>query len=240
MCVDRQWLQHRFELFETYCLPSISAQTSKNFCWIVMSDRRTPDDFLDRLRKTLATHCRSYDILLTSSDHKTEFRSRIKTLLRPDTTHLVTTRLDNDDAIHREFIARVQLCFDRQDYTFVEFLNGYTYDIHSSQLRSLNFPGNPFVSLIERVHAASTTVYCGMHRTLCKRGTMMSLSSPAAWMQIIHDRNIGNRTRGKPYKHAAAVLAEDFAIRTTKHRKIWQSLATLFDIFHPHRHFSVK
>ena len=30
------WLENRFKLFETYCLPSIINQTSKNFKWIVL------------------------------------------------------------------------------------------------------------------------------------------------------------------------------------------------------------
>ena len=39
-----RWLEHRFEVFERYCLPSVAAQTSGNFTWLCLFDAATPDD----------------------------------------------------------------------------------------------------------------------------------------------------------------------------------------------------
>ena len=33
-----EWLRHRIEIFEKYCLPSILNQTEKNFLWLVYFD----------------------------------------------------------------------------------------------------------------------------------------------------------------------------------------------------------
>ena len=45
----REWLEHRFGLFEKYCLPSIANQTCKDFEWVVLFDDKTPDEFRNRI-----------------------------------------------------------------------------------------------------------------------------------------------------------------------------------------------
>ena len=44
-----EWLEHRFALFENYCLPSIKNQTCQEFVWIVLFDSTTPDIFKNRI-----------------------------------------------------------------------------------------------------------------------------------------------------------------------------------------------
>ena len=44
-----KWLEHRFTLFEKYCLPSIKNQTCQDFEWIVLFDSMTPDCFKGRI-----------------------------------------------------------------------------------------------------------------------------------------------------------------------------------------------
>ena len=40
--IDRdQWLLHRFELFERYCLPSMAAQANQDFRWFLFFDEAT-------------------------------------------------------------------------------------------------------------------------------------------------------------------------------------------------------
>ena len=45
-----EWLEHRFELFEKYCLPSVENQTNKNFIWLCMFDKETPAPYKERIR----------------------------------------------------------------------------------------------------------------------------------------------------------------------------------------------
>lgn len=40
---SKEWLEHRFSLFEKYCLPSIKSQTCQDFEWIVLFDSSTPE-----------------------------------------------------------------------------------------------------------------------------------------------------------------------------------------------------
>lgn len=46
---SREWLEHRFMLFERYCLPSIKNQTCQSFEWIVLFDSTTPEPFKERI-----------------------------------------------------------------------------------------------------------------------------------------------------------------------------------------------
>ena len=40
-----KWLEHRFTLFEKYCLPSVKNQTCQDFEWIVLLDSSTPEKY---------------------------------------------------------------------------------------------------------------------------------------------------------------------------------------------------
>ena len=46
---SKSWLEHRFALFEQYCLPSIENQTCQNFEWIVLFDSTTPEPFKKKI-----------------------------------------------------------------------------------------------------------------------------------------------------------------------------------------------
>ena len=43
------WLLERFQLFELWCLPSVAAQTSRNFTWLIYFDEGTPEVFRKRI-----------------------------------------------------------------------------------------------------------------------------------------------------------------------------------------------
>jgi hypothetical protein len=42
LCLDPAWLGHRFSLFERFCYPSVQAQTSTGFTWLVFFHEGTP------------------------------------------------------------------------------------------------------------------------------------------------------------------------------------------------------
>lgn len=45
----KKWLNHRFSLFEKYCLPSIKNQTCQDFEWIVLLDSTTPEIYKSKM-----------------------------------------------------------------------------------------------------------------------------------------------------------------------------------------------
>ena len=48
-CLQPEWLEKRFDLFETYCLPSVLQQTCQNFTWVILSSDATPAQYKKRL-----------------------------------------------------------------------------------------------------------------------------------------------------------------------------------------------
>ena len=44
-----KWLQHRFDIFEQYCLPSMQAQTTHNYIWLCLFDSNTPAEYRQRI-----------------------------------------------------------------------------------------------------------------------------------------------------------------------------------------------
>ena len=61
---------------------------------------------------------------------------------------LITSRLDNDDAIARDFVEMVQNCFTKQEVEFINFTYGAQYS--DGRMFARLDPSNAFISLIER------------------------------------------------------------------------------------------
>jgi hypothetical protein len=112
-------------------------------------------------------------------------------------THLITTRLDNDDGICRSFVEIVQNRFSGQDFEFLNFTNGYIW--RNGKVHAAHHTTNSFISLIERAEKPST-VYAGNHMRLADLGPIVQIERPAAWLQVVHGRNLVNRAWGR---HAA-------------------------------------
>jgi len=100
------WMEKRFELFERFCVPSVRNQSMKDFTWLVVFDAKTPQRYLDRAERV------GHDCHLVPQraerGHRRTLRLFAAQSLRPDTKYLITSRIDNDDAIHRDFVGTVQ------------------------------------------------------------------------------------------------------------------------------------
>ncbi|MBP0576017.1 hypothetical protein J8J27_35390, partial [Mycobacterium tuberculosis] len=45
-----------FDLFRTYCLPSVAAQTRQDFEWVIFFDEQTPDEFRRQIAELQAVY----------------------------------------------------------------------------------------------------------------------------------------------------------------------------------------
>jgi len=190
------WLEHRFALFERFCLPSVKAQTCGNFVWILFCDPDIPGPFLDRIGayaqwKTLRP------IFFRNVFDRGMAVAAVSDLTRGH-SHLITSRLDNDDAICRTFVESIQRSFRGQKFEFFNFTNGYILDTNADgRIWSGRHTSNAFISLVERA-ADRSTVYCGNHMDLDRQGPVTQIAEPAAWLQVVHGRNLSNRVWGTP------------------------------------------
>lgn len=107
------WLKTRFEVFERYCFPSIESQDFKDFTWVVLFDEETPKSFLERFRN-LKKRIPGLRILLVKKFVGYYFIQVFQNFILDDLRQkgkedetVVTTYLDNDDALTNDYLKRV-------------------------------------------------------------------------------------------------------------------------------------
>lgn len=207
---DKEWLSHRFRLFDTFTYPSVRGQKNQDFKWIVLFDVNTPGSFREKI--DAYTDWNNFiPRFITSLD---ELPGIVSDETDETAKYLITTRLDNDDAIGVDFIELVQHQFSGQHFEFVNFSSGYVLHRDKLYLKT-GFYSNPFISLVEKI-GAFKTVYCGPHNKLYDLGTIRKIETKPLWLQIVHKHNISNRVRDSNMRVPTHLLNQDFTIRYKK------------------------
>lgn len=189
LSTERDWLAHRINLFTSYCLPSVARQTCQDFRWLLLIDRETPPDFLGAI--TDLNRHRPFEVLLVGPGWGKEPPTFLARASR--TEYLVTSRLDNDDAIHGDYVSVLQEAFHPEPFLFLEMPRGLKLHADKRKLYRLTFRSGPFLTLIERRHTdAPQTVYCCNHDRASEHGAIVRLKLDPAWLQIVHSRNATN------------------------------------------------
>lgn len=191
------WLEGRFDLFERICLPSVAAQDEQAFDWILYFDESTPGwarERLDALRPIRDFHA-CYTGLF---DHHGWART-VRTLIgepQPGRV-LITSNLDNDDALARDYVSRVQAAarFHADKPRFaVNLPDGLV--LADDALYAHRHLNNAFASLIEPDDANFATIKTIRHMELPDHAAIVQTEGPPAWIQLVHDGNVSNRIRG--------------------------------------------
>lgn len=214
-----EWLARRFDLFERTCFPSLMAQTNTDFTWLVFFSHRTPEPFLTRIAELQKrfppfTPCFLEDGELQVRRYRQEVRKR----LRPEDTHIITGRIDNDDAFHRTYVERLLAEFRGQDDEIINFLHGIQYDVDNGVVVDLRKPSNPFIARIERVSIDGPikTVLDVMHQQAKDTGLLRDVDTIPMWLQLIHGGNVLNRMASGRVRYAID-LEKEFGIPGPTH-----------------------
>jgi hypothetical protein len=191
---SEDYLRYRLGFFTEATMASMASQTVKDFRWLVFVDDRCSDEFrreLDELSEDLFEPVWSHRVFWTGY-----FREEVAR--RCSSLHLITTRLDNDDAVARDFVASVHAEFESQDRLFVNFARGLQID-RSGAVHRYDYPSNPFVSLIEkRADLPPHTVFGSpAHMQVRSDGPLREVITTPKWVQVVHDGNIANSVRGQ-------------------------------------------
>jgi len=206
-----EWMRTRILLFKKYCFPSVCNQSNKDFKWIIYIDRSTDSSFLE----TLTYLCKDLPNILHvkladswQSVIEQSLYSDISKLIKPDSKVLITTRLDNDDAIHKNFIHDIQNEF--KNYSFKDSVNkvalnltqGYCFKEMPYELTFYRHFSNPFISLCEKLDEDRDfkTVLHKWHDHYLTQVEfpLIQLDTHPYWIQIIHSNNISNTVLGNP------------------------------------------
>jgi len=195
------WMYKRMKLFEEITLPSVMAQSVKNFTWLLSFDMQTP-------RWIIKEYSKLDNVEIIYDYPKDHLISLYGTVLNKG-DWIITSRLDNDDIILPEYIEKVQSYFNEEfllvdtDGTQLELSTGKEYTV---ERRSQN---SPFISLIEQVgmpyrsvskdfiidEPVKTVYYCS-HTKM--EWHFPSLKIPQRlYKMVIHDHNVSNKIIGK-------------------------------------------
>ncbi len=191
--VDPAWLSERFDLFERYCLPSVLAQTERNFDWLLFFNEKTPAAYVDRIRALNLEHPFIVPVFCDSLP-LTEVQQAVRNVVGGKADWLLTSRLDNDDGIHPQFVAMLQKA---QRFQEAEVLN-YPYGVifragRTYRRRDLS---NAFISLSEPASASQTVFSIPRHVYARDSYPVRQMPVDPMWLQVIHESNVSNRVRG--------------------------------------------
>ncbi len=192
------WLEHRLELFERYCLPSVLSQTSQDFTWVVFCDPATPGEIVDRLRgyseRITVADCRRTSGL--RGNHPDDLRD-LDPYIDPDAKVVISTRLDSDDALNRGAIAQIQrhagaFWGSSEELLLHSFPLGCKFDAVNGLVYRSRYQQNAFLSLFERPGNNVQGVMRDSHTRLEKLCPLERDFSLLGWLQVLHGGNVSN------------------------------------------------
>jgi hypothetical protein len=193
--LDTAWLRKRLKLFDRYCVRSVAKQRNAEFEWFVFCNADSPTWFKQAMEE-YGRPLRVVYVRGVATDQVIAQKVRESGCVA--SPYLITTRIDNDDAMASGHLSIVQEAFQNQEREFITFPFGL--QLYRGHLYNTYYPYNPFLSLIERVRTdgSFTTVLCVPHPEVCSAGRVRRLWSPPQWLQVLHTDNVGNTLQGWP------------------------------------------
>jgi hypothetical protein len=185
-------LTERWQLFTTYCVPSVTNQTNQNFSWIIYFDPDSPAwlrEQVDAMSLGKVFHAR----YRASVDHE-ELFADILEVTGGAGRHLITTNLDNDDGLAVDFIDRVQLTVGAPVPRVVYLTEGLVR--RGPKLYRRTDQHNAFCSVTETWETPAGC-WSNWHNLLADDLPVLHVGGPPGWLQVVHGRNVSNRVRGK-------------------------------------------
>ncbi len=108
-----EWLTYRLGFFYDACHPSLTRQVgAAPFRWLVFLDDRCPDPFREQVEDL--AHGAFEPVWGHEDFHSAALPQAIERYAAaPGASHLITSRVDSDDAVARDFVAGVQAQLER-------------------------------------------------------------------------------------------------------------------------------
>lgn len=186
------WLAERMELFERYCVPSVTAQRNRNFSWIVYFDPESPPWLIERIKRYAADGV--FLPVRRASVDRAELLADIRASVGREREVLITSNLDNDDGLATDFVDRLQRVATPHPRAAVYLDNGLISGPGGLYLRRDR--RNAFCSVRE-TWKDPTTCWSDWHNLLGHAMPVIELGGAPGWLQVVHGRNVSNRVRGR-------------------------------------------
>lgn len=187
------WLRQRVELFERFCLPSVAAQTDRSFRWLLYFDPESPDWLRQHIDGWSQLDC--FRPMFRAEVPPEQLLADLTAVVGRPGSHLITTNLDNDDGLARDFVERLHQLPAPDRATAVYLVNGIIRTPAAVYLRRDRV--NAFCSVSEPWSLSPQTCWADWHNLLGRRMPVQGIGGEPAWLQVIHETNVSNRVRGR-------------------------------------------
>jgi hypothetical protein len=208
------WLRDRVELFERYCAPSVANQTQPA-SWIVYFDPQSPDWLMDRLRPLVESGL--FRPIMRAAVSQADLLADIYDTVPERGDTLITTNLDNDDGLARDFCERVRSVESTHDRLAVYVTRGLVKSPGGLFLRTDR--RNAFCSVREPWDGA-LTAWAEYHNEFPRVMSVFEIDGLPGWLQVVHGANVSNRVRGRlvspsPYQAQFGDALQDAEVPTS-------------------------
>ena len=185
------WLRTRVALFEKYCVPSVLAQSDRDFTWIIYFDPESPSwltELIERYRSDGV-----FEPVFRASVSNSELIADIRRITGAGGSELLTTNLDNDDGLAVDFVDRLHTARRDTASAAVYLSRGLIKSPTGLYLRTDHH--NAFCSVREAWDAPKTCWF-DWHDLLPKHFPVQELAGAPGWLQVVHGTNVSNRVHG--------------------------------------------
>jgi hypothetical protein len=207
-----EWTEHRIRLFEIITFPSLLGQTCQNFEIVMMlCEDATPAEYVDHIKSWERDYPQLHLNWVNLAEHGLCLPNRAQKGFPPDAMEdlpqraiapyldgsdwLITTMCDADDALHSQFIERIQ-AEAKEEPESLFFPLGGRLDVKNRVLyHQLKNPHHMFPTLVERM--------VGYKTVFGRKHSRVHLMAPQRYLPVdgpyfvrgIHERNTNNRAR---------------------------------------------
>jgi hypothetical protein len=117
--------------------------------------------------------------------------------------YLITTTLDSDDMLHKDYVKKIQKeFFKNQDLQIINFSTGYRIFVNQREVWKILWNCNSLFTMIEKIgnkKEIRTCRYVYSHVDICRRTFSKDVlnleTSGPMWLQIIHGANVQDKYR---------------------------------------------
>lgn len=179
-----QWMKDRWELFLKYTVPSVQKQTCKNFEWLIVFDPATPTKY--------TMEAKIYGTILLHKNFRVACQTHIST-----GGIVITSRMDNDDSLHKDYISNIHEWYRRKGKTGVlTYPVGWIFKPHKNKLFHVRYMKNQFLTLVEKADKKVRTILFTRHTRAIEYFKLHRLEYGHRWCTIVHENNLANRGFG--------------------------------------------
>ena len=183
------WMKQRIIEFEKWTAPSVLNQTETNFTWCIVFDPKTPICFIHQVKKIVEN--KNIAVWVSTSYDVTSIAKHLDTSL----DFVITSRVDNDDILHTDYIKEIHKAFDNK--TEIIDVDGEQWDTLTNKFytsgRSQN--NSPFLSLVENTKRDIRTCFEHDHTYMPFYYESKKIDK-VLYTQVLHDNNIANKIKG--------------------------------------------